>query len=87
MRRAIMSAVKRTSRKRPSTTEELAEYLTIKTMEHLAKMDPAERQARVAAFHRTVAEARAKHADARRTRGSRVRTPCRGSDAELFPLG
>lgn len=58
--------------RKPLTAESFAEYMTIKTMDHLAKMPREERKARLEAFHRTVAEARATHARAARTRSSRA---------------
>jgi len=51
--------------KRPRKTgrlsaDEFAEYMTVKTMEHLSKMPLAERKARLAAARRVIAAMRAK---------------------------
>ncbi len=54
------------------TADELADDLTARTMARLATLSPAEREARLAAFRKTVAEARARHARAARTRATRV---------------
>jgi hypothetical protein len=58
--------------RKPLAAEEFVEYMTIKTMEHLATMPSEEKKARLEAFHRGVAEARATHARAARTRVSRA---------------
>jgi hypothetical protein len=58
VRFAPMNKTKVTRSRKPLTPEAFAEYMTIKTMDHLAKMPREERKARLEAFHRTVAEAR-----------------------------
>jgi hypothetical protein len=67
-----MNETKRARPRKPLTVEEFADYMTIKTMEHLATMPTEERKARLEAFYRTAAVARARHARAARTRSSRA---------------
>lgn len=71
-----MAKTKRARNATPLTVGEFAEYMTIKTLEHLGTMAPAERAARLDAFHREIAELRAKHGRARRTPVNRA--PSRG---------
>jgi hypothetical protein len=67
-----MNKTKRARKAGPLTANGFAEYMTIKTLEHLAKMAPQERAARLEAFHRGVAESRAKLGRAPRTRVSQA---------------
>jgi hypothetical protein len=62
----------RRARKGPLTVDEFAEYMAIKTMERLSTMPPDEREARLTAFGKIIAEVRAKRGRKPRSRGSRV---------------
>ena len=66
-----MNKTKR-ARKGPLTVDEFADYMVIKTMDRLSTMSPDEREARLTAFGKIIAEVRAKRGRKPRSQGSRV---------------